>query len=193
MKSALIVVDVQNDFADPSGSLYVNGGEVIAAQLALALLHHEPAVDTNIVIATRDWHGEHPGNHFQEWPVHCVMATWGAQLHPAIDNTLVPDECFYKGAEAAAYSGFEGVSEAGEPLDTYLRSMDITDVTVVGLATDYCVKATAIDAAGLGYNTTLDLEFCAGVAPDTTEAAIAEMRASGVNINQSSLPSSRSR
>ena len=191
MKSALILVDVQNDFADPSGSLYVAGGDRVARQLAHALQHNQPSVQTDLVIATRDWHSASPGNHFEEWPVHCVSETWGAQLHPAIENAPVVDGFFYKGAEAAAYSGFEGISDKGEPLDTYLRSMSITHVTVVGLATDYCVKATALDAKRFGYETTLNLEYCAGVAPETTEAAIAEMRACGVNILQAGLASSR--
>lgn len=85
---------------------------------------------------------------------------------------------------AAAYSGFEGIAANHESLDAYLKSRGVTDVTVVGLATDYCVKATALDAVRLGYNTALDLEFCAGVTPETTEAAIAEMQTNGVKIKR---------
>ncbi len=184
MKTALIVVDVQNDFADPSGSLYVPGGEGIATKLAAALDHKSPPGDADFVVATKDWHGDHPGDHFKVWPVHCVASTWGAQFHPAIGAAAGVGQVFYKGALAAAYSGFEGTNPNHESLDAYLKSMDVTDVTVVGLATDYCVKATALDAVRLGYSTTLDLEFCAGVAPETTAAAIAEMQAGGVNIKR---------
>lgn len=184
MKTALIVVDVQNDFADPSGSLYVAGGDRIATKLAAAIDHEEPPGDADLVVATKDWHGDHPGDHFRVWPIHCVASTWGAQFHPAIEATIGVDQVFYKGQLAAAYSGFEGTAANHESLDAYLKSGDITDVTVVGLATDYCVKATALDAVRLGYNTTLDLEFCAGVTPEATEAAIAEMQASGVKIRR---------
>ena len=184
MKTALIVVDVQNDFADPSGSLYVPGGESIAAKLAAALDHKNPPADADFVVATKDWHGAHPGDHFKEWPVHCIASTWGAQFHPAIETAAGVDQVFYKGALAPAYSGFEGANPDHESLDAYLKSRDVTDVTVVGLATDYCVKATALDAVRLGYNTTLDLEFCAGMTQETAEAAIAEMQASGVSIER---------
>jgi nicotinamidase/pyrazinamidase len=184
MKTALLLVDLQNDFADPSGSLYVSGGEEVATRLAAAIEHRDPPGNADLVVATKDWHGDHPGDHFDVWPVHCVASTWGAQFHPAIDAVEGIDQVFYKGELAAAYSGFEGSAANGESLDAYLRSRDVTDVTVVGLATDYCVKATALDAVRLGYNTTLDLEYCAGVMPGATEAAIAEIQANGVRIKR---------
>lgn len=184
MKTALIVVDVQNDFADPSGSLYISGGESIASKLAAAMGHRDPPGDADYVVATKDWHGDHPGDHFKVWPVHCVAFTWGSQFHPAIDAIAGIDQVFYKGQLAAAYSGFEGTTAKHESLDAYLRSRNVADLTVVGLATDYCVKATALDAVRLGYNTIVDLEFCAGVTSKSTEAAIAEMQASGVNIRR---------
>ncbi len=187
MKTALIVVDLQNDFADPSGSLYVSGGEAIATKLAAAIKCGDTRVHADFVVATKDWHGDHPGDHFDVWPVHCVASTWGAQFHPAIDAVAGIDQVFYKGQLAAAYSGFEGTATNRESLDAYLKSRGVTDVTVVGLATDYCVKATALDAVHLGYNTTLNLEFCAGVLPETTETAIAEMQTSGVNIKRPSV------
>ncbi len=186
MKTALVVVDLQNDFADPSGSLYVPGGEKIAIKLAGAIRLGDTRVNADVVVATKDWHGDHPGDHFDVWPVHCVASTWGAQFHPAIDAVAGIDQVFYKGQFAAAYSGFEGVSANHESLDAYLKSGDVTDVMVVGLATDYCVRATALDAVQLGYKTTLNLEFCAGVTPETTGTAIAEMRARGVIIKRPS-------
>jgi nicotinamidase/pyrazinamidase len=182
VKTALIVVDLQNDFADPSGSLYVPGGETVATKVAAALEHGDPPANATFVVATKDWHGDHPGDHFDVWPVHCVASTWGAQFHPLMDAVAGIDQVFYKGQLTAAYSGFEGTAANHESLDAYLRSRDVSDVTVVGLATDYCVKATALDAVRLGYSTTVDLEFCAGVMPDTTDAAIVEMQRAGVNI-----------
>ena len=185
MTVALIVVDVQNDFADPGGSLYVGGGEVVAAKLASALAQHDSPGDADVVVATRDWHGEHPGTHFDEWPVHCVASTWGAQLYPTLDSWRGFDAYFDKGQTAAAYSGFEGRSHDGDTLHDFLRKREVADVVVVGLATDYCVRATALDAVRLGYRTTLELEFCAGVALETTERAIAEMREHGVAVRES--------
>ena len=184
MKTALIIVDIQNDFADPTGSLYVTGGEKVAEELALAWRDGRPPFDVDVVVATRDWHGAHPGTHFEEWPVHCVASTWGARLHPTVEAINGIDEFFNKGQQDAAYSGFEGVSEHDRSLDAYLKSQGVTRVTVVGLATDYCVKATTLDAIRLGFHTTLDLAFCAGVAPDTSETALAEMRTAGVTVKQ---------
>jgi nicotinamidase/pyrazinamidase len=184
MKTALIVVDLQNDFADSSGSLYVWGGERMATKLDAAIEHRDPPGNADFVVATKDWRGDHPGDHFDVWPVHRVASTWGARFHPAIDAAAGIDQVFYKGELAAAYSGFKGTAANHESLDAYLKSRGVADVTVVGLATDYCVKATALDAVRLGYNTALDLEFCAGVTPETTEAAIAEMQTNGVKIKR---------
>jgi len=181
-KRALVIVDVQNDFADPNGSLYVPGGEVIAQGLARALKCRQVPADVDVIVATRDWHGEQPGTHFEKWPVHCVASSWGAELYPSIEQAAGIDELFYKGEDRAAYSGFEGVSAHREQLDGYLKARGVTDVTVVGLATDFCVKATALDAANLGYVTTLYLEFCAGVGPETTATAISDMKAVGVQV-----------
>ena len=182
VKTALIIVDVQNDFADPTGSLYVTGGEKVAEGLARAWRDGSAPFDVDVVVATRDWHDAHPGTHFDEWPIHCVATSWGARLHPTIEAISGIDEFFNKGRRDAAYSGFEGANELGCSLDAYLKGREVTHVTVVGLATDYCVKATALDAMSLGLRTTLDLAFCAGVAPSTSTAAVADMRTAGVLV-----------
>jgi nicotinamidase/pyrazinamidase len=139
------------------------------------------------VVATRDWHVD-PGPHFSTapdfvdtWPVHCVAGSPGAELHPALDRATL-DIVVSKGAHAAAYSGFEAESDDGRPLLALLRERDIESVDVVGLATDHCVRATALDAVRLGLEVRVLIPLCAGVAPGTTAAALAEMRAAGVEI-----------
>jgi nicotinamidase/pyrazinamidase len=181
--TALIIVDVQNDFADPKGSLYVAGGESVAARLAESNRRGEAPFMVDIVVATRDWHID-PGSHFDEWPVHCRAESWGAQLHPSLDNLRNLDAIFDKGLNAAAYSGFEGSNQSHEFLAEYLHSRGVAEVEVVGIATDYCVRATALDAVSAGFRTTLNLAFCVGVAPDTTAASIDELRAAGVTITE---------
>ncbi len=181
MTKALIIVDVQNDFADPQGSLYVAGGEVVAARLADFNRAGEGPFASDVIVATRDWHID-PGDHFDEWPVHCRAESWGAQLHPALGDLRGLDGVFDKGHEAAAYSGFEASNQDRDSLADFLRARGVTDVEVVGIATDYCVRATALDAIGAGFRTSLNLAFCAGVAPDTTATSIDEMRSAGVTI-----------
>lgn len=157
MRRALIVVDVQNDFCE-GGSLAVTGG----AEVAAAITEHLDGPGRELydhVVATRDHHIE-PGDHFSarpdfrdSWPVHCVAGTEGAGFHPAFAPALVSgavEAVFDKGAYSAAYSGFEGVDENGVGLADWLRGQGVTDVDVVGLATDYCVRATALDALAAG-------------------------------------------
>ncbi len=182
MARALIIVDVQNDFADPQGSLYVAGGEGVAARLAKQSHRGEAPFNTDVIVATRDWHID-PGVHFDEWPIHCRAESWGAQLHPALDDLPGLDEIFDKGRDAAAYSGFEGISKDGTPLIDYLNSHGVSHVTIVGIATDYCVRATALDAVRAGFQTTLNVDYCVGVAPETTAASIDELRAAGATIS----------
>ncbi|ANY07908.1 isochorismatase family protein [Pseudonocardia sp. HH130630-07] len=185
MARALIVVDVQNDFCE-GGSLAVTGGAAVAAGIgALAT-----GGGYDHVVATRDVHVD-PGPHFSgtpdfvdSWPPHCRAGTPGASFHPALD--VAPIECvFDKGAYTSAYSGFEGASdnESGTPLADWLDARGVTAVDVVGLATDHCVLATALDAARLGLTTAVLLGHCAGVAAGTTERALAELRAAGVRID----------
>jgi nicotinamidase/pyrazinamidase len=181
---ALIIVDVQNDFCE-GGSLAVRGGAAVARAISAHLAAR--AGEYERIVATHDHHVD-PGSHFSghpdyvaSWPPHCVVGTRGEQFHPDLDVSSV-EEVFNKGEHAAAYSGFEGASSAGEPLAGWLRDRDITDVDVVGLATDYCVRATAIDAAAAGFGTRVLLPLTAGVAPPTTERSLADLRAAGVEL-----------
>lgn len=190
MARALIVVDVQNDFCE-GGSLAVAGGARVAADIG-ALLHrwHSKAADAptyDVVVATKDHHVD-PGAHWslkpdfaESWPVHCKVGTEGAGFHPNLDPQPF-DEVFYKGEHAAAYSGFEGRTSSGEALADWLRARQVDEVDVCGIATDHCVRATALDSAGAGFTTRVLLPLCAGVAEDTTAAAITEMSGAGVEI-----------
>jgi nicotinamidase/pyrazinamidase len=180
--TALIVVDVQNDFCE-GGSLAVAGGTAVATAISELLGRHEYAA----VAATMDYHVD-PGGHFSDhpdyvesWPPHCVVGTYGEEFPPTFDASAV-DAVFVKGQYSAAYSGFEGRDEAGTLLADWLRQRDITSVDVVGLATDYCVLATAIDAKSAGFDTRVLLDLTAGVAPDSTARSIAQMRAAGVEV-----------
>ncbi|HEY2284838.1 MAG TPA: isochorismatase family protein [Streptosporangiaceae bacterium] len=184
---ALVIVDVQNDFCE-GGSLAVAGGAAVARAISARLA--APGHGYQHVVATRDYHVD-PGRHFSAepdfattWPPHCRAGTEGADLHPDLDASQI-DEVFRKGEHAAAYSGFEGSSGDGQPLAQWLREREVTDVDVAGIATDYCVRATAADAAGAGFRTRLLLDLTAGVAPDTTAAAVSELRGLGVEISGS--------
>jgi nicotinamidase/pyrazinamidase len=189
MKTALIVVDVQNDFCE-GGSLPVAGGAQVAAGIA-ALLHQRSAGGPDApvydhVVATKDHHVD-PGGHWSKqpdfvdtWPVHCRVGTEGEAFHPNLDPQPF-DAIFLKGEHAAAYSGFEGTHD-GRLLADWLRDHEVTRVDVCGIATDHCVRATSLDAVEAGFETGVLTHLCAGVAPDTTEAALAAMRAAGVRL-----------
>ena len=186
---ALIVVDVQNDFCE-GGSLAVAGGAAVAAAISEYLAGPEGA-GYDHVIASRDHHID-PGDHFSShpdfagsWPPHCVAGTPGAQFHPRLDTSHV-DVVFSKGAHEAAYSAFEGADEAGTPLADWLRQRGVGALDVVGIATDYCVRATALDAARAGFVTRVLLDMTAGVAPATTQEAISVLRDAGVEVTGSS-------
>lgn len=186
MRKALIVVDVQNDFV--SGSLAVEDGRRVAEQIA----HYIQRADYDVVIATMDWHVD-PGDHWSKepdfvnsWPLHCQAYSWGAEWHPALEASMF-DEVFLKGAYSAAYSGFEGFAagEDGpipEPLLGYLVENGVTDVDVCGIATDYCIKATVLDARRHGFNTMILLPLCAAVTPEGGAKAVAEMVAAGAVV-----------
>lgn len=177
MKTALIIVDVQNDFVE-EGSLAVAGGVDLANRLAAHLKENHGKYD--IIVTTQDWHID-PKGHFSEapdfvdtWPVHCVAEEFGsrivAPLAERIGELVVNDNIDYvrvvKGEYTAAYSGFEGyIVNNGDTLETDLVIAGITDVDVVGIATDYCVKATALDAKKAGFNTTVLKEFTVGINP----------------------------
>jgi nicotinamidase/pyrazinamidase len=181
---ALIIVDVQNDFCE-GGSLAVTGGAAVARAITAHLAGH--ADNYGAIVATRDHHVD-PGDHFSDhpdyaisWPPHCVVGTDGEHFHPGLDTSRI-DAIFLKGEHAAAYSGFEGVHETGVDLATWLREHGVTQVDVAGIATDYCVRATAADAIREGFATRLLLPLTAGVAPDSTAQALDELRAAGAEL-----------
>jgi nicotinamidase/pyrazinamidase len=183
MSRALIIVDVQNDFCE-GGSLAVAGGAAVASQISEVLRDGPERWDH--VVATQDHHID-PGDHFSDhpdyestWPVHCVAGTPGANFHPNLDTDRL-EAVFTKGEHAAAYSGFEGHS-GSIGLAAWLRMHDVDLVDVVGIATDHCVRATAIDAAREGFVTSVLLDLTAGVAPATVEAALEQMRGAGVTL-----------
>jgi nicotinamidase/pyrazinamidase len=188
MHRALIVVDVQNDFCE-GGSLAVAGGADVAAAITELIGHAQPGY--RYVVATRDHHIE-PGAHFSEnpdfvdsWPAHCVAGTEGVGFHPNFAPAVASgaiSAVFDKGAHAAAYSGFEGTDENGSTLAQWLRTHQVTEVDVVGIATDHCVRATALDSAREGFTTQVLLDLTAGVSPETTARALEEMRGAGVEL-----------
>jgi nicotinamidase/pyrazinamidase len=179
---ALIIVDVQNDFCE-GGSLAVSGGAAVAAGISLVL---DKAGDRwDHVVATKDWHID-PGAHFSahpdfvdSWPAHCVVGTGGADFHPELATGRI-EAVFHKGEHQAAYSGFEGHTDDGAGLAEWLRERDVTEIEVVGIATDHCVRATALDSVAAGFSTTVLLDLTAGVAAATTEAALQEFRTASV-------------
>jgi nicotinamidase/pyrazinamidase len=183
MTRALIIVDVQNDFCE-GGSLAVSGGAEVAAGISRLLAAH--AGRWEHVVATKDYHVD-PGDHFGDppdyvtsWPAHCVVGTGGADFHPALDTDRI-ESVFTKGAHEAAYSGFEG-DAGGIGLAAWLRMRDVTEVDVVGIATDHCVRATAIDAVREGFGTTVLLDLTAAVARPSAEDALGQLREAGVTL-----------
>ncbi|MGW6458492.1 isochorismatase family protein [Streptomyces sp. NPDC055078] len=190
MHRALIVVDVQNDFCE-GGSLAVTGGAEVAAAITDLIGETVPAGYRHVV-ATRDHHID-PGDHFSDtpdyensWPRHCVAGTEGVGFHPNFAPAVASgaiDAVFDKGAYAAAYSGFEGEDENGVTLAQWLRAHDVTEVDVVGVATDHCVRATALDAAREGFTTQVLLDLTAGVSKERTERVLEELRAAGVELS----------
>jgi nicotinamidase/pyrazinamidase len=180
---ALIIVDVQNDFCE-GGSLAVTGGAAVAAGISLVL---DKAGDRwDHVVATKDWHID-PGAHFSDhpdyrdsWPAHCVVGSTGADFHPELATGRI-EAVFHKGEHQAAYSGFEGHADSGENLASWLRAHQVTEVELVGIATDHCVRATALDAKSEGFATTVLLELTAGVSAGTTAAALEQFRAAAID------------
>lgn len=183
---ALVVVDVQVDFCE-GGALGVEGGNAVAQGIAEWLAK---GTGHDLAVATRDHHID-PGSHFSDqpdyldsWPPHCVVGTPGAELHPTLDPENFA-AIFDKGAFRAAYSGFEGSiggDQDGESLAGWLSRADIGHVDVVGIATDYCVRATALDAARLGFTTRLITPLTAPVHPDRVAGVLAELEQAGVEI-----------
>ena len=181
-KTALIVVDVQNDFCE-GGSLAVAGGAQVARDIS-ALMQR---ASYDVVAATKDHHID-PGAHWSEhpdfvdsWPVHCEVGTPGEEFHPDLDQGSL-DAVFLKGEHEAAYSGFEGATTDGTRLAAWLEDQHVEHVDVCGIATDYCVRATVLDAVANGFAVRLLTDLCAGVAPASSERALGEMRSAGVEI-----------
>lgn len=187
---ALLIVDVQNDFCE-GGSLAVVGGAAVARAIT-DYLAGPGAARYDHVVATQDFHVD-PGRHFSpqpdfvdSWPVHCVADSAGAQFHPSLSTDRI-EEIFRKGQYAAAYSGFEGSDAKGGSLLSWLAERGVTEVDVAGVATDYCVRATAADAAKAGFETAVLLGLTAGVGEHTTASAIKLMQAAGVTLTGSPL------
>lgn len=178
MAKALLIVDMQNDFVE-EGSLAVAGGVDLAQRLADFLL--QDTDDYDRILITQDWHIE-PGDHFSDtpdfvdsWPVHCVADTQGAAIVDSLDKALavrLVDGRVRKGMYEAAYSGFEGTTEDGGTLTELLRGLNVTDLDIVGIATDHCVKASAIHAVEAGFNTTVLTEFTIGITPESTKETL---------------------
>ena len=185
---ALIVVDVQNDFVE-GGSLGVTGGRDVATRISEHLATH--ADDYAVIAASRDWHHGHGTNsgHFAApgeepdynttWPVHCVSDGPGSDYAPELVTDAITHH-LQKGQGVPAYSAFEGVTDDGATLADVLRTAGVTDVEITGIATDYCVRATALDARREGFAVRVLAGLHAGVAPETSAAAVAEMAEAGV-------------
>lgn len=180
--TALVVVDVQNDFCE-GGSLAVAGGADVARRSRDLVA----SGDYSTVVATRDHHVD-PGDHFSEtpdyvdsWPRHCEVGTPGVELHEPLDVSMFA-AVFDKGEYSAAYSGFEGSTAAGETLAAWLRERGITDVDVCGIATDHCVRATALDAAREGFGVRVLEGLTAAVSPENLPALREELAAAGVQV-----------
>ena len=190
MTKALFVIDVQNDFCE-GGSLAVSGGAAVAAGISEYLSAHPEEFD--YVIASRDWHdaGSDNGGHFSSdgetpnfvntWPVHCVSGTEGAEYHPNLDTNAI-DFHVVKGMGQPAYSIFEGQTPEGKSVAELLEVLDVTQISVVGLATDYCVLASSLDAKKAGYEVQVLSKLIAGVAEESSAAALQQLSNAGCKV-----------
>jgi nicotinamidase/pyrazinamidase len=189
MTRALLVIDVQNDFTE-GGALGVDGGAAAAEGITAYLRAHPNRYD--VVIASRDWHhgDDDNGGHFATdaapdfvttWPPHCVAGTPGAEYHPALDVSLV-DVHVKKGQGVPAYSIFEGTTDDGVAFPAELDRLEVTDVDVVGIATDYCVRASALDALAAGRRVTVLDDLVAAVDPVTGAEALVELETAGATV-----------
>ncbi|MCH1882241.1 isochorismatase family protein [Agrococcus sp. ARC_14] len=186
MSAGILIVDVQNDFTE-GGALGTQGGGAVAAAITEHLRTHR----YDLVAASRDWHDAENdnGGHFADgepdfvdtWPVHCVAGTAGAEYHPALD-ALAIDVHIKKGQGRPAYSAFEGTTDDEEALAEVLEEQGIDRLDVVGIATDYCVKASALDAAAAGLQVRVIDGLTSAVSPETRASALDELRAAGVEV-----------
>lgn len=189
MSRALFIVDVQNDFTE-GGALGVTGGAAVAEGITAFLGEHADEYD--VIVASRDWHdGDNDnGGHFatdgepdfeSSWPRHCVAGTAGAEYHPALDTSRVTAHV-HKGQGVPAYSLFEGRTPEGRTVHELLDEHGIHSVDVAGIATDYCVRASALDALANGREVRVLTSLVAGVAPTTSQAALAELQEAGAEL-----------
>jgi nicotinamidase/pyrazinamidase len=193
MSRALLIVDVQNDFTE-GGALGVDGGAAVAENVTAFARRAAGTYET--VVASRDWHdaGNSNGGHFavgepnyvDTWPRHCVAGTEGAEYHPALDVSLV-DVHVRKGQGVPAYSLFEGTTDDGVSVAAALVERGVTEVDVVGIATDHCVRATALDAIDQGLRVRVLTDLVAGVAADPSDAALAEIAQRGGELAVSAV------
>jgi nicotinamidase/pyrazinamidase len=189
-RTALVVVDLQNDFADPAGSLAVAGGDDVVTAVNAAVEQAQAA--GSLIVATQDWHPESTPHFAKDggtWPVHCVAGTWGAELHPGFRLPATAPRVRKGQNGEDGYSGFtmrdpESGEETSTELESLLREADIERVVVCGLATDYCVRATALDAVALGFEVTVlgTASAAVNLEPHHGEEALSEMADAGVEI-----------
>jgi len=186
---ALFIIDVQNDFTE-GGSLGVAGGKAVA--LGITEYLRPNAADYDVVIASRDWHDGDTdnGGHFattaepdyvDTWPRHCVAGTQGAEYDPGLDSSLI-DIQVRKGQGVPAYSIFEGTTDDGSTIAAKLDELGVTDIDFVGIATDYCVRASALDALETHRKVRVLGDLVAGVAPDSSAAALEELTEAGAVV-----------
>jgi len=188
MGTALFIVDVQNDFTE-GGALGVGGGDAVAQGISRMLLAH--AADYDIIVASRDWHDPDSdnGGHFargepdrvQTWPVHCVAGSAGADYDPGLDVASVTHHV-KKGQGSPAYSLFEGTTDDGTTVEELLDRYGIVDIDVTGIATDYCVRASALDAIARGRHVRVLTDLVAGVDAGSSDAALAELAHAGAEL-----------
>lgn len=190
MTRALLIVDVQNDFCE-GGSLAVEGGAAVAQKITDYLQANAGKYD--LIVASRDWHdGDNDnGGHFAKpgeqpdwvnsWPSHCVSGTQGAEYHPNLDTSFIQVHV-EKGMGKPSYSAFEGVTREGKTIASVLHEAGVTKLDVVGIATDYCVLASSLDARGEAFEVNVLTEMCAGITSETTAQAIKSMQDAGCTV-----------
>lgn len=187
--AALFIIDVQNDFTE-GGALGVNGGAAVAAEITTFLWAN--AEQYAAVVASRDWHDPNSdnGGHFatdaepnfvDTWPPHCVAGTFGAEYDPALNTEQITLHV-RKGQGVPAYSIFEGITDDGESVPAMLDRLEIDKIDIVGIATDYCVLASALDAVATGRSVSVLTQLTAGVAPESSAAALVTMQDAGITL-----------